>query len=661
SSLTTEVLSELIATKPAGGFSSSLFGSSKAPTSLQLAADVDRIVSAYRRAGYRDARVWVTAATDPAALESASFAAALVLADRGGDLYVRYHIDEGQPTLLTQVRVTLPDKGDAIATRDDRALCEATLADLAQLYDEGQLARPAVDGRCVATAAGLKFQEAKAAVIADQLRDRLYSRGRPRAKVTYEGEALGTRRVVATYKLANVQELRIGKIIIRGNFRTRESVIRDLLELREGQALTKDNLAAGARALRATGLFDAVNVTMPDLDNISEGSVNAVVEVTERYDYGAQVAIESGFSSYNGTFVSLIPSMRNLGGRGISLELEGTVGFEIGTALFDRDFVLKQLSAEARLTIPAYLSPIGFRNELIGFRRIQDTPRFGQLTTDGVTFAMSRTIARARTPQHAQRALTVSPHYDFRRRERPVDVLRPPGADDNESQVPITTRTGSFGVNFEWEQRVDRSGSLSPLAPEGGFRLEAQASIASTWLGGSNNFIKVSGAGSKWWSLGSNLILRADLRYDQGFPLGDEVLLPEVERYFAGGDSTVRGYEDDQLATEIIEVGVPPFDNVRQIRVLPAGGNIRVMGSLDAQLRIWKILATGAFLDAGMITNSWGTVTEDDIRPSVGIALVRFATPFGALALERAIPLRPKLGDDPRGRWHFSFAARAQF
>jgi outer membrane protein insertion porin family len=208
---------------------------------------------------------------------------------------------------------------------------------------------------------------------------------------------------------------------------------------------------------------------------------------------------------------------------------------------------------------------------------------------------------------------------------------------------------------------VDRSGSLSPLAPEGGFRLEAQASIASTWLGGSNNFIKVSGAGSKWWSLGSNLILRADLRYDQGFPLGDEVLLPEVERYFAGGDSTVRGYEDDQLATEIIEVGVPPFDNVRQIRVLPAGGNIRVMGSLDAQLRIWKILATGAFLDAGMITNSWGTVTEDDIRPSVGIALVRFATPFGALALERAIPLRPKLGDDPRGRWHFSFAARAQF
>jgi outer membrane protein assembly factor BamA len=139
------------------------------------------------------------------------------------------------------------------------------------------------------------------------------------------------------------------------------------------------------------------------------------------------------------------------------------------------------------------------------------------------------------------------------------------------------------------------------------------------------------------------------------------VLLPEVERFFAGGDSTVRGYEDDRLATEVIQVAVPPLDNVSQLRILPAGGNIRVMSSLDAQLRIYKIVSAGAFIDAGMITNQWSTVTEDDIRPSVGVALIRLVTPFGTGALERAMPLRPSLGDNPRGRWHLSFAARAQF
>jgi len=73
------------------------------------------------------------------------------------------------------------------------------------------------------------------------------------------------------------------------------------------------------------------------------------------------------------------------------------------------------------------------------------------------------------------------------------------------------------------------------------------------------------------------------------------------------------------------------------------------------------VLAAAAFIDAGLITNQWGNVTEDDIRPSVGIAIIRIVTPFGTGALERAMPLNPHLGDNPRGRWHLSFAARAQF
>ena len=137
------------------------------------------------------------------------------------------------------------------------------------------------------------------------------------------------------------------------------------------------------------------------------------------------------------------------------------------------------------------------------------------------------------------------------------------------------------------------------------------------------------------------------------------MLLPEVERFFAGGDSTVRGYSDDRMATELIQVGVPPIGNLSQIRVIPAGGNIRMLGSLDAQVRIWKILAGALFTDAGMISNDWSTVGTDDIRPSAGMGL-RVLTPFGIGAFEYAIPLRPKLGDDPRGRIHFYFAARAQ-
>jgi hypothetical protein len=36
-------------------------------------------------------------------------------------------------------------------------------------------------------------------------------------------------------------------------------------------------------------------------------------------------------------------------------------------------------------------------------------------------------------------------------------------------------------------------------------------------------------------------------------------------------------------------------------------------------------------------------------------------TPFGIGAIEYAVPLRVQLGDDPTGKLHIYFAARAQF
>lgn len=645
--------------------STSLFGGNTNATSAQLSVDVDRLTQFYRRAGYRDVRVHVDAATDPAAFGNAAITAALAAADRGDSLWIRYVIDEGEPTLLARIDVAFAGGDTLIRTPEQRELCALTLADLADLHGARSIATPAAPDRCIANLTSFKFREDHAALTKDQLKSRLYSHGRPRAEVGYEITVLDAHRVAAKYTLANVQTLQIGKVVIRGNFKTRDSIIRSELRLKQGALFTQDALADGARRLRNTALFDAVSVTMPDLDTTTAGEVNAVVEVVERYDFRAQVDTEAGYSSYNGAFLKLIPSFKNLFGIGLAFDIAGTIGFDLAAYLRSGKPRLRQLSAESTLRFPQWLSrrfsPVEFQTELTAFHRRQVTPRFGPVTTDGATLSLSRTWERKRIGTRDARAITTGLHYDFRLRERPIDVLRPLGADNDQTQVPISTRTGSIGVSFEWEQRVDRQHSLSPLAAEGGFRFDAQASIASTYFGGQDNFIKLSTAGTRYLRIGDSLVLRGDLRFDQGIPLGTAVLLPEVERFFAGGDSTVRGYDDARLATEILQVGVPPINNIQQIRILPAGGNIRVMSSLDAQLRIYRLFATAVFVDAGLVANQWSTVATGDIRPSVGIALFRIVTPFGAFAWERAIPLRPQLGDDPRGRWHISFAARAQF
>jgi outer membrane protein assembly factor BamA len=663
-----EQLEAVIGTTPEK-LTTSLFGGNTNATASQLAADVDRIAQIYRSSGYRDVRVSVEAATSPAAFGSAALTAALAAADRGDGLYVRYVISEGEPTLVARIEVALPAATGAPRGASDRALCGVVLADLTDLLGTAPLApRPDAPG-CVAELGDVKFREDAAAQTKDQLKTRLFSHGRPRAEVGYEVTEIAPHRVAIKYTLASIQTLQIGKVVIRGNFKTRPSIILGELNLREGALLTQDALADGARKLRNTGLFDAVNPVMPDLDTTATGEVNVVIEVVERSDFLVQIDAEFGYSSYNGAFLKLIPSFKNLLGLGLSFDVAVTVGGLEN--LLDPSQQFDQLSAESTLRVPSWLSrrfsPVEFETDITAFHRRQKTPQFGFVTTDGATLTLSRTWERKRVGTRNPRAITTGLHYDFRLRERPIDALRPVGADDDQTQVPISTRTGSLGATFEWEQRVDSQHVLSTLAPEAGFRFEAQVSIASQYLGGQDTFLKLSTAGSKYWSTFSgDLVLRGDLRYDQGIPLGGAVLLPEVERFFAGGDSTVRGYDDGRLATEIIQVPVAPIGSVQQIRILPAGGNIRAMSSIDAQLRVYKIagvgfLASGLFVDAGMIANQWSTVVIDDIRPSIGMALGRFVLPFGAFAVEYAIPLRLQLGDDPRGRWHISFAARAQF
>ena len=643
-------LADLIATKPAG-LAGQLLGTVTSATSAQLDEDTARIVEAYRRAGYREARVQVSASPLPAGLDDPALTAGLLATGRGDGLYVRFTIEEGAPTRVARVVVEHGEAGKQL----DAATCTAILGELASELAAPALAHRAEAGRCAAVAPDLAYREDDVALTRDRLRDFLFKTGRPRAQVEQKIVPLGPREVEIHYAVRDYETVRIGAIVIRGNFRTSTTLIRDQLQFKEGDVLTTDALAEAARRLRATGLFDAVNIDLPDLGSGS-GSASAVVRVEERYDYFAQLDLEAGYSSFNSVFATATWGQHNLLHSGVSLTASATVGGLIQ-------------DLEATLTFPKYLVdeiPVGpfhfpVQIDLNGILRRQITPRFGLLDTEGATLDFGWYDQVPRSAGHPAHTTSVGVRYDFRLRGRNVDALRPIGIDMDFPQVAVQTRTGSIGLVLDFDHRVDRGGQASPLAPEAGWRLNLSLSYASPALLGQDTFVKMSADGSKFFPIGKNLVVRTDLRWDEGIPLGGAVLLPEVERYFAGGDNTVRGYNDDSMKTEVIQVGVPPIGgNVSQIRVIPAGGNIRVLGSIDAQVRIWKIIAGALFTDAGMIANRWGNVTVDDIRPSVGMGL-RFLTPFGIGALEYAIPIHAELGDDPRGRIHFYFAARAQF
>jgi outer membrane protein assembly factor BamA len=652
---TGEQLAGLVSTK-AGGLAAALFGNTTPVTSAGLAGDADRLRDAYHHAGFPAATVRVAAATsnDRAVLASAALGVALVSADHGDALYVHFDIAAGPLTEVARVELAIdPDPNQPAGT----AVCTQLLASLADALGAPALKirDPSVAG-CAATPAHVPYKDEATKHSIAALREALADSGHARATVELRVDDVEPRKVVLHYTVRHTDTLAIGHIIIRGNFHTRASIILGELQLDTGKPLTAVAIKDALRRLRAMGLFDAVDLQLPTL--CTEGDANcaaardhvdAVVRVQERYDYSASIDLSAGYSSYSGAFVTAGPSFNNLFGVGLTDLLTGTYG----TKIKDIENVLR---------VPRWLLGHLVQGEVDAFYRVQDTPNFGYLTTSGFTVAVSRTKQYPRTGTTPAHTLSLTVHYDYRDRERDVDALRPIGIENDQTQIPVTTITGQVGVIGEWDQRVDRTGAYAPLSPERGFRLNAGVSVASTYLFGQNDFIKVTATGTKYVLIGDNFVLRGDLRYDEGFPLGGEALLPEVEQFFAGGDNTVRGYNDDALKTQLVEVSAPPLPGgITQLRVLPAGGDIRLMASLDGQVRIWRFLASGLFLDGGMISNDWRTVTSEDIRPAVGMALIRVITPFGLGAIEYAVPLHPELGDDPRGRWHFTFAARAQF
>jgi outer membrane protein assembly factor BamA len=122
---------------------------------------------------------------------------------------------------------------------------------------------------------------------------------------------------------------------------------------------------------------------------------------------------------------------------------------------------------------------------------------------------------------------------------------------------------------------------------------------------------------------------------------GDPVSgVPESERFFAGGDTTVRGFERDRLG---------PIDPVTGD---PTGGETFVVFNEELRFPIWRFVNGAVFYDAGNVYRTRGDFDLGDIRHVAGIGL-RLATPIGPFRLEYGAILDREPGEE-HGQFFFS-------
>ncbi|HUH00991.1 MAG TPA: POTRA domain-containing protein [Kofleriaceae bacterium] len=618
-------------------------------TSLQLEQDVNRVLDVYRRRGFSEAKVRARVARDRRVQGNAAALAAAVAGqlDAKG-LYLQFIIDEGPQQTIESVGFVFSERDRTLASLASDPVKRAE----AEAYYQRRLRR--LSG-AVGARAGDPYIERRLSKDKAALARFYFERGHPHAVIDYTvapGASPHSTRVV--WNVTENPLITFGRVAIRGNFHTRGWIIRDELGFDDGDVMTLARAERAQQNLRTSGLFKSVSVTYPDFDDTNQDTLNVLVQVQERERINLEIA--GGLSSDSGAFIEGALSHRNVIGLGMRADARAHVGQEL-------------LSGELKMVLPRWLGrrmsfgAIAFTTEAAVFARREATVRFGDLDSFGTSVALSKAGSYG-----FFRGWVAALRYDLRVRFREVELVRPAGPSDDLSRAPVPTVTGSVGPQVIIDRRRDADGRPNPLLPGRGYQLEVHAAYADPVLSapvalvgqdpGRDRFIKLGGSAQHFWKPSKRTLIQNGVRYDHGVPLGNEFLLPEVERFFAGGDTTVRGFEEDRLATEIIEDTLPPLGNVTQLRILPAGGNIRFIHNLDFQIEVWSVfgfpVTSAIFFDTGLVSNSLDGFQVRDLRHAVGLSLFRWTLPVGALSVEYAVPLDPKIGDNPRGRFHFN-------
>ncbi len=198
--------------------------------------------------------------------------------------------------------------------------------------------------------------------------------------------------------------------------------------------------------------------------------------------------------------------------------------------------------------------------------------------------------------------------------------------------------------------------------PSRGDFFSGEVSLASRALGGEVGFLKTYLQGYWFKRLpGPRAVIlatRASIGLADGFPRespptdddgnpieGDPVIiedLPASERFFAGGDTTIRGFALDTVGTPKT---ISPSG-------FPRGGNGVLIMNVELRIPVFGDFGAAVFSDGG---NVWERVTDFDItqlRGSVGFG-VRYRSPIGPVRVDLGFKLDRRI-EESRHVLHFS-------
>jgi outer membrane protein insertion porin family len=468
-----------------------------------------------------------------------------------------------------------------------------------------------------------------------------------------------------TFTIQEGPQTIVDHILIVGNTRTDSDVILRELQFRAGQPLGLQDQFESRRRLSALGLFRRVRITELPHGTGSRHDVLVTVEEAPSTSFGygggveaAQRSRSTGPDGQAEEHIEFAPrgffdiGRRNLFGANRSVNLYTRVSLRSRNASENGDDDGSALGFQEFRVVGTYRQPRWFGPN--------------DLTVTGVVEQGVRTS------------------FNFARRGGNVDVIRRLSAAVRMSgrYSFTTTRVFDDQLSEEDQATIDRlfpsvrlsgfSGAVARdtrddlLDPTRGMFVSGEGTVAARALGGEVGYMKTYIQVFSFHRIPRStrvvFATRASLGLADGFereveatgPDGTPVPgppvivedLPASERFFAGGDTTIRGFALDRVGTS----------NTISTNGFPTGGNAVLVLNGELRFPIKGDVGAVMFVDGG---NVFRRVTEfdlGDLRGSAGFGL-RYRSPVGPIRVDVGFKMaRRVLGGElePRAAFHFS-------
>ena len=416
--------------------------------------------------------------------------------------------------------------------------------------------------------------------------------------------------VAVSFRVVPGEKVHIRNVIISGNTRTLDRVVRRELYLGPGDMYSLTDLKDSRNAIGRLGYFESNTIEEKRID---EKTMDLIVKVKETPTGNIQIG--GGYGSYGGILLSLGVSDRNIFGSGIDM------GARIEKSQLTHNYSYN-----------------------ISNPRLNDSDFSGNFSVyqTGIEYSVYTVVSNGvsiGTGHRFTRHITGYLGYNY--------------SQNTYSNVDLNATSTGLLYGPAYFKSYSKSSAITSVTydntddyylPREGFL--ASQSIEKSGLGGEADFVKFSTMFNKYYGLKSLVGFDAIFRYKARFNYAlDTGYLPIAEKYYMGGIGSVRGYRAYSLA---------PKDTTGTAYLL--GGNQSETNSVEVSFPLVPKakMRFVTFVDWGFIGDQSLT---DVSRGGYGMGLEWFS-PVGPIQLMFANPLNQQAGDNVS---HFEFTMGQRF